>query len=150
MFTGTVENGVGHSAFVQYKELFVGHFLNFGLCACPPPPPRKKSWSITYLIERSQLLQSLNFISTFGIHFEKAPSNLSEHDSFQKQKKQKKPAFLGKWIKIEYACAYEGKKGEVESSIKLTKKTNWRMPGRLNSFYSSYTNWLKIDFHFLL
>ena len=34
-------------------------------------------------MEISQLLQSLNFISTFEIHFEKAPSNLSDHDSFQ-------------------------------------------------------------------
>ena len=46
------------------------------------------------LIELSQLLQSLNFIPTFEIHFEKAPSNLSDHDSFQPA--QQKPAFLGK------------------------------------------------------
>ena len=30
--------------------------------------------------------------------------------------------FWGKWINIEDACAHEGRKGEVDSSIKLTKK----------------------------
>ena len=71
-------------------------------------------------MEISQLLQSLNFISTFEIHFEKAPSNLSDHDSFQPALQE--PEFLGKWINIEDACAHEGRKGGVESSIKLTKK----------------------------
>ena len=84
------------------------------------------------------------------MHFEKAPSNLSDHDSFQPA--QQKLEFLRKWINIEDASVHEGRKGEVESSVhvKLTKKTNWRMPGMLNSIYSSDTNWLKIDFHFLL
>ena len=82
-------------------------------------------------MELSQLLQRLNFIPTFEMHFEKAPSNFSDHDSFQPV--QQKLEFLGKWINIEDACVHEGRKGEVEYSIKLTKKTNWRMPGRLNS-----------------
>ena len=62
-------------------------------------------------------MQSLNFIPTFEIHFEKAPSNLSDHDSFQPA--QQKPEFWGKWIKIEAAWVYEGRKGEVEFSAKL-------------------------------
>ena len=44
------------------------------------------------LIEISQLLQSLNFIPTFEIHFEKAPSNLLDHDNFQPA--QQEPEFL--------------------------------------------------------
>ena len=65
-------------------------------------------------MELSQLLQSLNFVSTFEIHFEKAPSNLSDHDSFGVK-------FWGKWIRIEDAWVHEGRKGEVEFSVKLTE-----------------------------
>lgn len=66
-------------------------------------------------------MQSLNFIPFFEIHFEKALLNLSDHDSFQPA--QKEPEFLGGRRNIKEACAHEGRKGRVESSIKPTKKT---------------------------